>query len=369
MDRLACVNVTALPLQILLRAHPAWASLPVVVVEDDRPQSLVLCLNAPAHQSGVRAGQRYATALALARNLQAGTVSPSQIVDTVRTLADRLRRYSPHVEPASGMPGVFWLDAQGLEPLFSSLRAWADQLRSELRDAGMRAAVAVGFSRFGVYALALSQQGTVVCGDAAEEHEKTQCVPMACLGLDPGVRDRLLMLGISTVGDFLRLPGEGIRTRFGAATDALYQLAAGRRWAPLMPAPAEKIYERSVNFDAPESDTERLAFVIKRLLDNLVATLARQAKAIVEVTLKMRLDDHTTRVERIRPAASTLDVTQLLSLIRLRLNTLRFSAGIVTLCVTAGTCLAFSDQRRLLTEQTRRNADAANQALARIRAE
>ncbi|MGH9163042.1 MAG: DNA polymerase Y family protein [Vicinamibacteraceae bacterium] len=369
MDRLACVNVVALPLQLLLRAHPGWARLPVAVVEDDRPQAPVLFLNGPARRAGVRTGQRYATALALARDLRAGTVSPSQIDRDVRGLADRLRRYSPHVEPLSHTPGVFWLDARGLERLHPSLHTWAESIRADLQGVGLVATVAVGFSRFGVYALAVSHRDTVVCRDAAEERARVQQVPLARLDLDPDVRDRLLALGISTVGDFLRLPGSGIRARFGAATASLYRLAAGQQWAPLVPVPAEEPYERSVEFDAPENHVERLVFVVKRLLDALVAALAGQAQAVVAITLHMTLDDRATRAERVRPAAPTLDVPQLLTLIRLRLETLQLSAGIVALRVTAETSPATPDQCRLFAEQTRRNREAADQALARIRAE
>jgi protein ImuB len=368
VDRLACVNVAALPLQILLRIHPEWARLPVVVVEDDRPQALVLNLNARARRAGVRSGQRYAIARTFARDLQAGTISQPQIEDSVSTLADHLRHYSPNVEPASDMPGVFWLDARGLEGLYPSLQKWAEAIRAELQSVSMSATVAVGFKRFGVYALAMSHRGITVCGDADEECTKVERVPLGPLNLHPDVRDRLLKLGIVTVGDFLRLPAEEIRARFGAEVDALYQLAANHRWMPLLPVPAKELHERSVHFDAPESNSERLVFVIKRFLDGFAMRLASQAQAIIGVTLQMNLDDHTQRTEHVRPAAPTLDIPQLLQLIYLRLNTFQLSAGIVTLHVTADACPATLDQCRLFLEH-RRDVDAANQALARVRAE
>ena len=369
VDRLACVNVAALPLQILLRNRPDWSALPVAVVEEDRPQALVLWINGRARRAGICPGQRYATALALARDLRAGTVSHSQIAESVRALADRLRRYSPNIEPAARDDGVFWLDMQGLGSLYSSLQAWAESVRADLKIADMRAAVAVGFSRFGVYALAMSHRGTVVCGDTDEEHARVQRVSLGCLHLAPEAHERLHALGIATVGDFLHLPGDGIRARFGDDVDALYRLASGRRWTPLSPVPAEEPLERSVNFDAPESDAQRLLFVIKRLLDELVATLAREAQAIAGVSLQMRLDNRASLIEQIRPATPTLDVGQLLALIYLRLNALQLAAGIVTLRIVAETCPATPDQRRLFTEQSRRDMGAANQALARLRAE
>ncbi|MBI3493192.1 MAG: DNA polymerase Y family protein [Acidobacteria bacterium] len=369
MDRLACVNVAAFPLQVLLQAQPAWVRFPVAVVEDDRPQALVLCVNERARRLGVRVGQRYATALALAKDLQAGTIAQLRIDQRVHALVDCLRRYSPHVEPSAETPGVFWLDARGLNRLYPSLQDWAQAVRLALQRAGVTATIAVGFTRFGTYALAKHHRGTTVCTDAVEERAAVQRVPLGDVDLDPDVRERLLALGVETVGQFLRLPGDGIRQRFGEAAHALYQLAAGHRWAPLVPVPADEHQARQIHFEASEIHAERLLFVVKRLLDSLLAALARQAHAVVELVLWMKLDDRTTRTEHVRPAASTLDAAQLLVLVRLRLDTLRLTAGIVTLRVMAETCPATAHQCRLFSHHARRDPDAATQAFARLRAE
>jgi protein ImuB len=369
VDRLACVDIAAFPLQLLLQAQPAWARLPAAVVDDDKPQALIQYVNTRARRLGVRPGQRYATALAIASELQAGTVSRSQIDEQVRLLADRLRRYSPHVEPSADTPGVFWLDAQGLNRLYPSLHAWAQAVRLELQRAGMRATVAVGFTRFGAYALAKFHQGTTVCDDAADERAAVERVPLACVDLDPQVRERLLVLGIQTIGEFLRLPADGIKQRFGIDTDRLYQLAAGRQWAPLVPVPADEPHERVAHFETAETETDRLIFVVKRLLDGLLATLARRAHAVAELVLSMTLDNRTTRTERVRPAAPSLDGGQLLTLVRLRLDALRLPAGIVTLRIGAAVCPATSEQRRLFPHYARRDPQLADQAFARLRAE
>jgi protein ImuB len=369
MDRLACVNVAALPLQILLRAHPDWAARPVAVVEDDRPQAAVLFLNAHARRAGVRTGQRYAAALTLARGLEAATVPAPQIAATVRALTDRLRKFSPHVEPSADTPGVFWLDASGLDRLYPSRQAWAEAVRADLHVARMTASIAVGFSRFGTFALATSQSRTVLCEDERDERNRVDRVSLLRLRIPPDVRERLLALGLGTVGDFLRLPGKAIRARFGPETDALYQLGAGVRPTPLVAAPVEERYERSIDFDAPENNVDRLIFVVKRLLDALMTPLVHQGKAVAELALRMALDNHTTREERVRPATPTVDVSQLLTLVRLRLDTITLPSGIVTLQLVADACQDAPDQRRLFVEHGRRDAAAANQALARLRAE
>lgn len=369
MDRWACVDVAAFPLQLLLKAQPAWARLPAAVVAGDTPQSLVQFVNRRAYTLGVRPGHRYAMALALAKDLQAGAISRTEIDRHVSALVDRLRRYSPHVEPSTDVPGVFWLDAQGLSRLYPSLHVWAQAVRLDLRRAGVSASIAVGFTRFGAYALAKCHQGITVCADAGEERTVVQRVPLSAVDLDPDAHERLATLGIDTVGDFLRLPADSVRQQFGQATYALHQLAAGHRWAPLVPQPAEEPQDRLIHFDAPEIQTDRVIFIVKRLLDSLVPAVAARGHAVVELTLRMTLDDRTTRIERVRPAVSTLDVAQLLTLVRLRLDALRLSTGIVTLRVVAATCPATSDQRRLFPHHARRDPDLADDALARVRAE
>src|SRR5688500_4429030 len=101
MDRLACIDLPALPLQLLLKRHPDWRDGAVAVVAEDRPLAPLLYVNEAARRLKVLPGQRFAAALGLARDLRAGTVSASDVEQSVATLADLLRRHSPHVEPAA----------------------------------------------------------------------------------------------------------------------------------------------------------------------------------------------------------------------------------------------------------------------------
>ena len=52
MARLACVNVPALPLQLLLQRHPEWRGAPVAVVAEDKAQGRILWVNAHARRRG-----------------------------------------------------------------------------------------------------------------------------------------------------------------------------------------------------------------------------------------------------------------------------------------------------------------------------
>src|SRR5579864_8768651 len=93
--RLACAEIPALPLQLLLRDHPEWRRHPSAVVAEDLPQSPVLWVNAPARDGGVAPGLRYGSALALVPDLRAAPVAPEDIVRAVDTVTGALRHFSP----------------------------------------------------------------------------------------------------------------------------------------------------------------------------------------------------------------------------------------------------------------------------------
>ena len=369
MARLACVDVPAFPLQLLLREHPDWKELPVAVVAEDRSNSSLLWVNEKARRARVLPGQRYVQALSLAPDLRAGTVSRHEIEKGVELLTDRLRHYMPEVEPGPDTPGVFWLNAQGLGRLYKNLEDWAGAISKDLLKAGFLCTIVVGFTRFGTYAAAKSILGVKVFQDASEENRVARRVKLDRLEIEPAVRDALDKLGVRTVAGFLKLPAKGLLKRFGVEAHRLYRLAAGDLWAPLRPHPVVEPLERQFLLDAPDSDSERLLYLVKRMLDSLLAELALKSKALTEVALRLVLDREGEYGERIRTAAPTVDSAQILGLIRLRLESLRLDSGVVAVHLTVCGTKVLPEQDLLFTEKPRRDLEAGSRALDRLRAE
>ena len=328
---------------------------------------------------------------------------PAEVERGVAALADRLRRFSPDVEPSRDEPGIFWLNASGLSHLYASPRRWGDAVVDAIEACGLRGAISVGFTRFGTYAIArtamtatmvgTAETGTAMSGttmtagtasadtpaargrsvmvlrDPGAERVLAGEAPLDRLGLDPALRDSLQKLGIETVRAFLRLPPAGIRRRFGPDAERLHRLAAGDLWVPLQPLRVRDPLVARHDFDDPEADVSRLLFVVERLLNRLLATIAARSEMLGALTLHLRLDRAGTESEQIRPAAPTLDAAQLLGLVRLRLESLALGAGVVELRVTARAVRTAAAQQGLFVERPPRDLAAANRALARVRAE
>ena len=372
MDRWGCADLPALPLQLLLRRHPAWAQHPVAVVDEDRPQGTILWVNERAHRNRIWPGRRYAAGLALAPDLRAGVVSEGEIERATAELLQCLRRFTPEVEPRGfEEPGVFWLNATGVEGLYPSLSSWAEQIVESLREVSLVASVVVGFDRFGTYALARSRRGVQVLETPREERELTDRVPLHRLDLEPKLRDALCTLGIESVGAFRRLPPGGLRERFGAEAHRLHQLARGVRREPLAAEPVVSTPRERHDFEPDQHyvDISGLLFLCKQRLAHVVQILGPQGRVIAALVLRLLFDKAPPREECVRPAEPTLDEVQLTDLLRLRLEAVRLEDELCAFELRAEAVAATAVQRSLFREGPKRDLAAGNRALARLRAE
>ncbi len=368
LRRWACVNVPALPLQVLLQRCPAWRQQPVAVVAEDRPHGAITWVNRPARRAGIAPGMRYATGLSLVPTLRADVVAPAEIRASVEQLRAACDACTPGVETSDSEPGVFWLDAMGVSGRYGSVHAWAEAVRAALQQTGFQATVVVGFSRSGVTVVAKARRGVVVFAEPSAEQAAVRQVPVQALGLPPTQEEALTQLGVHTIADFLRLPAAGLQQRFGAALTTLHRQLAGRHWEPWQPSPPPILLQEHLAWEAPETDRTRLLFSLKRVLDQVRATLAARRTGMTALHVELALEDRTHQTVTIRPAAPTLDGRELLDLLRLRLETLQLSAGVTTLTVTVDDTPATDEQLVFFREGERRDLAAANRALARLRA-
>ncbi len=367
--RTACINIRALPLQLLMRKHPEWKRKPVAVVEKENPQSPILWVNPAAGRAGIRTGMRYAAALSLDRNLCAGTVSEREIQAAVRQVHRLLERFSPRIEPSNDEPGIFWVDASGLDKLHTSLEDWARQIDARLSRLALKAGIVVGFGRFGSYAVARSASRVIVFPSPEVEQTESRMVRLLHLQIDPKLRDRLEKLAVHTVSDFLALPAGGIMHHLGEEAWNLYRFASGTLSLPIQSRKIPEPLRVRIDLDEPESNARRLLFWIRRRLDPLLRATAARCQAVAALHLQLLLEDGERHRQRIQPARPTLEAPVLLDLLRLHLETVSFRAPPVELALEAEGVYVSAETLDLLQQNPRRNLEAALDALARVRAE
>lgn len=377
MDRTACVDVPALPLQLLLRREPSLVGAPVVVVADDRPQAEVLWVDAIASKSRIRPGMSYAAAQSLDSRVRAGVVSPAEIDEAIDRVVERLSAFSPRIEAAprpttplaqvEGAPGVLWLDPSGMIPLFTSFDHWGHGILRALAELGLRASVVVGFHRFRCYALCRVRHGVWVLDDAGQEAKAAAAVPLRQLAVPAKLRDGLERLEVRTLGQLLALPAADLRARFGEAAAHLHACASDG-WAPLVPRVLVEPVQAHKSIEPPDDDRTRLVFLLKSMLHDLMVELAERGQAMAALRLRLRLDHAEPHDERLEPARPTLDEPMVVDLLRLRLDAATLPAPVEALELELEGVPAPPGQLALFRTQARRDLDAAARALARLRA-
>ncbi len=377
MDRMACVDLPAFPLQLLIREHPDWKSHPAVVVDHDKPQGVVLWSNDRARQFRILPGMRYATGLSIAGELRAGVISQAVIDSHIESITRALWSLTPGVEPSPEFPGVFWLDAEGLVPLYPSLEEWVTRVRRELETEGFYSNIAVGFTRFGTFAGAKSVRSQKVFARTEDEVSFARSVPIDRLDFAPKLRETLYKLGIRKLGAFLDLPAAGLRRRFGEEAHQLHQLAGGEGWGGLEARAPEVPLVYEVLLDQPEGDSDRLLAHVELHLRSLASLVVKRFELIASVTIDLLLDDGSKRRDELRPAEATLDLAQLLHLVRLRWETVSFPTGVIEIQIEVQSVGGTTRQETLFgtnsgasfDDRPRRDLDAADRALAQVRAQ
>lgn len=199
---------------------------PAAIVEEQHGVHRILLADAAAQAAGVVPGQAANAALALLPTLQLEERSLPREQQALEGLAAWLERFSSFVSIAGR--DVLLLEIAGSLRLFGGLRELRGRISSGLRELGFNASLAIAPTPLAATWLARGGPGgpgarraCIPQGRVVRNEENLapalRKLPLACLDWPAGLCEALTGMGVTTVGDCLRLPREGFTRRFGAA--------------------------------------------------------------------------------------------------------------------------------------------------------
>ena len=327
-----------------------------------------MSLNTIAQKSGLILGMRHSIARDLVPTLHTTVIEQQRICAVVEELCSALQTFCPRVEPSNLIEGAFTLDPQGLGHLYGDYQTWAKSVHRYLRARHWRASVGVGFHRHRCLAVARIKRGPWVIDTPQQERTLSNSVSLTSLGLSGAICEDLSLLGVESLGDFLALSVGEIHSRFGAEASGLHRLFDDQEQLPIQARAFEDPIEVSFQLEPPDHDLHRLLFAIKGALHSLLSQSSARAEAVCALKVALHIEHAPVQIERIEPAEPTTDLMTLLELIRLRFGQKQFEGDIEEVVLTAQTERHQFTQQKLLKEATKRDPDAANRALARVRA-
>jgi hypothetical protein len=255
-------------------------------------------------------------------------------------LLDALDALSPLIDDAG--PGLAYADMHGIG---GTARQWMTCARELLAPLPCR--LGIGSNKIVARAAAHRKDGTV----CAPGRERALLAPMApaLLGIEPGVVERLRLLGIETLGDLAALPHGPFVRRFGPDAARWHALANGRDDAPFVPRGHAVAIEAAMYGEGRVEDEAQVLFALRMLLARVGADLERCGKRAGALSLDIELDDAQTQHFDVPLSAPTAQERAMLDVLRAKLEGTTFGAPIVGLRVRAGRLEAGGEALPLLT--------------------
>ncbi len=371
MPNIACVCVHQLATQSVLRAHPTWRGQPVAIIDRaGTSQATLLEVNRAAQKLGVHVGMRLSSARNLAAKLHAEVFSSEEAEQNIQTLTKFFVNFSPEVEASDTLPGVFWLNPQGLDTLYGNTHQWGQRLLRALRKDKWLASMVIGFDRHATQVLARTRKNVWVMSDPQSEQTQAMHVPLSVIAISAKLRHGLTRLGVYKLGDLACIPLAELKRRLGAEAAALYTQYIQTSVLPLQPSEVIEPVELSLEIDPPDDDLTRLIFRIKQGVDALLKEVRTRAGSLRALHCELWLDHHKGEPPKlvIEPATPTLDSMALIELVRLRLSTFVLPAKMIGIKLHADITSPLREQLALFEVERTRQRAAADRALARVRA-
>jgi DNA polymerase IV len=150
---------------------------------------------------------------------------------------------------------------------------------------------------------------TILVVPPGEEAAFLAPLPVDALwGVGPKTKERLLPLGIHTIGDILRLSERQLTKAFGKMGPELRERAQGIDDRPVVITHEAKSISQEVTFDRNRSDRQALLGTLRRMTEQVCTHLRRDSLAGSTVRIKLRWSDFTTITRQVSlPEATDVD--------------------------------------------------------------
>lgn len=366
-----CLDLPFLSLEVCTRASVAAEAF--AVSEGSGRAQQVLIANEVAMRAGIRPGMSLSAAHVLVSPLH--VVARDDVAEhaALERLAAWAGQFTSHVTLVS--PHALLLEVEGSLTLFGSLKRLRHALRTGI--------AALGYSA--VLSIAPTPLAATWFARGADEEPVTDLpalagrlfdMPLNCLGL-PAEQYRLLQgMGLTTLGECLRLPRDGLARRLGAEFVIALDRAFGRLPDPRKFYVAPATFEARLPLPGAVDNAEGILFPLNRLLFELSGFLTARVAGVQELELVLHhpatgfgagARPPATRIE-LGLAHATRDAKHLGELFRERLARIALTEPVEEILLSASRLLPLTASEADFFASTYARSGAASELIERLSA-
>jgi protein ImuB len=258
----------------------------------------LVCVDANTARLGLTAGLSLADARARHPGLVAVEANPAEEARLLEALCDWCSRFTPlaALDCADGL----MLDISGVAHLFGGEQALMDSCVGRLAGLGVTAAGGVAGNPRAAWALARFSAQKIAPEPLSDKAfaKLFHDLPLAALGLDEKTVADMARAGLKRIGDIAFRPRAPITARFGALPMARLDALKGLERSSIAPRFAAPDFCAERRFASPVQTVEAIEATLRKLADDLVVLLERQAKGARAIELALyRVDGDVRRIK------------------------------------------------------------------------
>jgi protein ImuB len=287
------------------RLHRVDKAAPLAAIAKVANAERLVCVDANAARMGLTVGLSLADARARVPVLVAVEAEPAEEARLLERLCDGCSRYTP-LAALDGRDGLM-LDISGVAHLFgeaslSGEAALVADCLKRLAAQRITGLAGVAGNPRAAWALArFSAQKKIAPEDLSDKAfaKLFHDLPLAALSLDEKTVADMARAGLRRIGDIALRPRAPITARFGATPMARLDALKGLERSSIAPRfpPPEFCAER--RFASPIETVEAIEATLRKLADDLVVLLERQAKGARRIELSLYRVDGDVRCIRV----------------------------------------------------------------------
>jgi len=278
--------------------HPEWRGKPVIVGADPKGgkgRGVVSTASYEARKFGVHSAMPISEAFRLCP--QGIFVPPNGKLysDYSKKIMEILLTITPKIQIIS-IDEAF-LDLTGSQQLFSSVEAMGQEIKQRIKQATrLTASVGIAATKsVAKIASDLHKPDGLTIVPPEKTHEFLDPLPITRLwGVGKKTYQLLHELGIETIGQLRRYPGEVLAQRFGKFSEHLLNMANGKDEREVESWEEVKSVSHEHTFETDVTDWELLQNTLLSLSEKVAFRLRKYGLRGKTVQLKIRFEDFTT---------------------------------------------------------------------------
>jgi protein ImuB len=330
--------------ELCLEALGSPKKLPAAVFVERNGLATVYACNARARDAGVAPGMSLYAAMALKPELDIRQYQEHAQVDMLRASANWALAYTSVVSIDSS--GALLLEIGASLRLFGGFDALRQRLAEDLKRCGHTVVMSSAPVAKAALWLARSGQETA-CPTVHDLPARLGRLPLAVLNWPVTVQQKLLQMGVRTLGDSMRLPRDGFARRVGPGYLGELDQAFGRSPELLHHYQPPEVFREAIELDTESLALDEISSVLHELLARLSLLLVRRQAAAGCLQLELSHHGRHPTVVEIATREPCASLRHFIELLQLRLEREVLPAPVIAVSLRAA----------LLPGGQQRNAD------------